>query len=96
MTLKRLGLTIDFPEGEDIWTESSYKFTRPGVEAMLAAADLELVEWHVDAAEYSRSRSRGRAHDRPPRRRGGVRGRRYSRARRTRSPRRARSTSTTT
>ena len=52
VTLKRLGLTIDFPEGEDIWTESSYKFTRPGVEAMLTEADLDLVEWHVDAAEY--------------------------------------------
>jgi L-histidine N-alpha-methyltransferase len=52
VTLQRLGLTIDFPEGEDIWTESSYKFTRPGVETMLAEANLELVEWHVDAAEY--------------------------------------------
>jgi L-histidine N-alpha-methyltransferase len=52
VTLKRLGLTIHFPEGEDIWTESSYKFTRPGVEAMLAEANLELVEWHVDAADY--------------------------------------------
>ena len=29
--LERLGLTIGFPAGEDIWTESSYKFTRSGV-----------------------------------------------------------------
>ena len=50
--LERLGLTIGFPEGEDIWTESSYKFTRSGVEAMLEQAELELAEWHVDDAEY--------------------------------------------
>jgi L-histidine N-alpha-methyltransferase len=50
--LERLGLTIDFPAGEDIWTESSYKFTRPGVESMLDEAGLELAEWHVDPAGY--------------------------------------------
>jgi len=50
--LERLGLTIGFPEGEDIWTESSYKFTRAGVEGMLAAARLRLVRWHVDPANY--------------------------------------------
>ncbi len=50
--LERLGLTIGFPEGEDIWTESSYKFTRPGIAAMLEEAGLELAEWHVDPAEY--------------------------------------------
>jgi L-histidine N-alpha-methyltransferase len=50
--LERLGLTIEFPEGEDIWTESSYKFTRSGVEGMLEQAELELAEWHVDDAAY--------------------------------------------
>lgn len=52
VTLQRLGLTIRLRAGEGIWTESSYKFTRPGVLAMLAAAGLRLVEWHVDPANY--------------------------------------------
>ena len=34
--LRRLGLTVRFRPGEGIWTESSYKFTRAGVEALLA------------------------------------------------------------
>jgi L-histidine N-alpha-methyltransferase len=50
--LGRLGLTIRFRPGEGIWTESSYKFTRPGVFTMLAEAGLRLVEWHVDPANY--------------------------------------------
>jgi L-histidine Nalpha-methyltransferase len=50
--LRRLGLTIRFRPGEDIWTESSYKFTREGVETMLADASLRLVRWHVDPANY--------------------------------------------
>lgn len=50
--LGRLGLTVRFRPGEDIWTESSYKFTRAGVEAMLADASLDLVHWHVDPANY--------------------------------------------
>ncbi|HSL49803.1 MAG TPA: L-histidine N(alpha)-methyltransferase [Candidatus Deferrimicrobiaceae bacterium] len=50
--LGRLGLTLRFRPGEDIWTESSYKFTRAGVEAMLAGAGLDLVQWHVDPANY--------------------------------------------
>ena len=50
--LRRLGLTIGFPAGEDIWTESSYKFTRPGVEAMLEEVGLRLAEWHTDPASY--------------------------------------------
>jgi L-histidine N-alpha-methyltransferase len=52
VTLGRLGLTVRFRPGEDIWTESSYKFTRAGVEAMLAGAGLDLVQWHVDPANY--------------------------------------------
>ena len=50
--LGRLGLTVRFRPGESIWTENSYKFTRPGVEAMLAAASLGLTQWHVDPANY--------------------------------------------
>jgi L-histidine N-alpha-methyltransferase len=46
--LERLHLTLDFEEGEDIWTESSYKFTRQSTEAMLAEAGLTLEEWHTD------------------------------------------------
>jgi L-histidine N-alpha-methyltransferase len=50
--LGRLGLTIRFRPGEGVWTESSYKFTRHGVEAMLGEAGLRLREWHVDPANY--------------------------------------------
>ena len=46
--IKGLDLVVPFAEGDDIWTESSYKFTRPGVEAMLAAADLALDRWLTD------------------------------------------------
>jgi L-histidine N-alpha-methyltransferase len=52
VTLRRLDLTIRFDAGEGIWTESSYKFTRPGVERMLARAGLRLVRWDVDPANY--------------------------------------------
>jgi len=50
--LGRLGLQIRFRPGDGIWTESSYKFTREGVESMLAMARLRLVRWHVDPANY--------------------------------------------
>ena len=46
------GLTIRFRRGEAIWTESSYKFTRPGVESLLDAVGLRLHRWHVDPANY--------------------------------------------
>ncbi len=49
--LRRLGLTIRIEEGEGIWTESSYKFTPAATRAMLQAAGLELVGWHVDPDE---------------------------------------------
>jgi L-histidine N-alpha-methyltransferase len=49
--LSRLGMTIDFDEGEDIWTESSYKFTRASTEAMLADAGLGMEEWYTDEGE---------------------------------------------
>jgi L-histidine N-alpha-methyltransferase len=50
--LGRLGLTVHFRPGEDVWTENSYKFTRAGVELMLAEAGLELAQWHVDPDNY--------------------------------------------
>jgi uncharacterized SAM-dependent methyltransferase len=50
--LGRLGVTVRFRPGEDIWTESSYKFTREGVETMLADASLRLGRWYVDPANY--------------------------------------------
>jgi L-histidine N-alpha-methyltransferase len=43
-----LGLTLAFADGDDIWTESSYKFTRAGVEAMLADAALSVERWLTD------------------------------------------------
>jgi L-histidine N-alpha-methyltransferase len=50
--LGRLGLTVRLRAGESIWTESSYKFTRAGVESMLADAGLDLARWHVDPDNY--------------------------------------------
>ena len=47
--LERLDLTLDFDEGDGIWTENSYKFTREGSVAMLAEAGLELEDWSTDA-----------------------------------------------
>jgi L-histidine N-alpha-methyltransferase len=47
--LKGLDLTLDFDEGDGIWTENSYKFTRGSTETVLAEAGLELEEWHTDA-----------------------------------------------
>ena len=47
--LRALPLTLDFDEGDGIWTENSYKFTREGTEAALADAGLELEEWYTDA-----------------------------------------------
>ncbi|HET7344183.1 MAG TPA: L-histidine N(alpha)-methyltransferase [Methylomirabilota bacterium] len=48
--LGRLGLTLRLPAGEDIWTESSYKFTRASAAAMLAEASLAPEGWFTDAA----------------------------------------------
>ncbi len=50
--LRRLGLTVRFAPGEGIWTESSYKFSRAGIEALLGDAGLRLARWHVDPANY--------------------------------------------
>lgn len=46
--LRALELVLDFDEGDGIWTESAYKFTRESVVAMLSEAGLALDEWHTD------------------------------------------------
>ena len=46
-----LDLTLPFAEGDDIWTESSYKFTRAGAETMLGAASFVIERWLTDPAE---------------------------------------------
>ncbi|HEY7870606.1 MAG TPA: L-histidine N(alpha)-methyltransferase [Methylomirabilota bacterium] len=50
--LGRLGLAVHFRTDEHLWTENSYKFTRAGVEVMLAEAGLGLAQWHVDPDNY--------------------------------------------
>jgi len=49
--IRALGLTVTIAAGESIWTESSYKFTRESVTAMLADAGLPLREWYTDAGD---------------------------------------------
>jgi len=46
--LRAIDLAVTVAAGERIWTESSYKFTRPGVQAMLEEAGLGLEQWHTD------------------------------------------------
>ncbi len=46
-----LDLEVDFAAGEEMVTELSCKFTRPGVAAMYRDAGLELLEWHTDPGE---------------------------------------------
>jgi L-histidine N-alpha-methyltransferase len=46
-----LDLTLAFEAGADIWTESCYKFTRAGVDAMLAEAGLALEQWLTDSED---------------------------------------------
>ena len=46
--VRALDLTVRFNAGDDIWTESSHKFTRPGVDAMLAASGLVVDRWLTD------------------------------------------------
>lgn len=45
-----LDLDVAFSEGEEMRTEISAKFRRPGIEAELAAAGFDLVRWMTDAA----------------------------------------------
>jgi L-histidine N-alpha-methyltransferase len=47
--LRRLDLAIELAEGEGIWTESSYKFTRASVAGMLAEAGMAMEAWYTDA-----------------------------------------------
>lgn len=49
VTLDSLGLTVGFGEGEEMRTEISTKFRRPGVVGELAAAEFELEQWWTDA-----------------------------------------------
>jgi L-histidine N-alpha-methyltransferase len=49
--VRALDLTVRFAAGDGIWTESSYKFTRPRVEEMLADAGLGLAGWWTDEKE---------------------------------------------
>ena len=46
--LRDVDLTVEVAAGESIWTESSYKFTRETVEAMLTASGLGLDRWYSD------------------------------------------------
>jgi L-histidine N-alpha-methyltransferase len=48
--IRALGLTVRIGSQESIWTESSYKFTRATVVAMLGDAGLSLRRWYTDAA----------------------------------------------
>jgi len=43
-----LDMTIDVESGDDIWTESSYKFTQASTDAMLRDAGLALERWYTD------------------------------------------------
>jgi L-histidine Nalpha-methyltransferase len=45
-----IGLTVRFAAGEEMRTEVSAKFCRPGVEAELAAAGLAMRSWWTDSA----------------------------------------------
>jgi L-histidine Nalpha-methyltransferase len=47
--IRAVDLTVTIAPEEGIWTESSYKFTRSGVAAVLEASGLGLEHWHTDA-----------------------------------------------
>jgi L-histidine N-alpha-methyltransferase len=51
VTVKRLGLQINFQAGEEMRTEISAKFTRDRVEADFRAAGLRLERWYTDDEE---------------------------------------------
>jgi L-histidine N-alpha-methyltransferase len=50
VTIERLALQVPFARGEELRTEISAKFRRPGVERELEAAGLEVAEWWTDPA----------------------------------------------
>ncbi|MBM3219180.1 MAG: L-histidine N(alpha)-methyltransferase [Candidatus Rokubacteria bacterium] len=49
--LPGVDMVLDIEPGDDIWTESSYKFTRASTEAMLRDAGLTLEAWYTDDAQ---------------------------------------------
>ena len=49
VTVRDLGLTVDFGAGEEMRTEISAKFRRSGIEAELAAAGLKTLQFWTDA-----------------------------------------------
>jgi L-histidine Nalpha-methyltransferase len=49
--LSTIDMVLDIEAGDDIWTESSYKFTRDSTEAMLGDAGLALDRWYTDDAQ---------------------------------------------
>ncbi|MEO8696151.1 MAG: L-histidine N(alpha)-methyltransferase [Acidimicrobiales bacterium] len=51
VTIRAIGITVDFAEREEVRTEISAKFRRNRVCAELAAAGLEVLAWLPDAAE---------------------------------------------
>jgi L-histidine N-alpha-methyltransferase len=52
ITIPTLGLTVDFAPREELRTEISAKFTRPRLEADLAAAGMELAGWYTDERDW--------------------------------------------
>jgi L-histidine N-alpha-methyltransferase len=46
----RLGIELDFVDGEDLRTETSAKFRPDGVRAELRQAGMEMTEWWTDGA----------------------------------------------
>ena len=48
--VRDLGLTVTFADGEEMRTEVSAKFRRPGVEAELASAGFAMRSWWTDSA----------------------------------------------
>ena len=50
VVIDRLGMDVQFADGEELRTEISAKFRHEGVERELAAAGLQLTEWWTDTA----------------------------------------------
>lgn len=47
-----LDMTVEFAEGESIWTENSHKFTRETASEMLEQAGMSLDTWYTDELGY--------------------------------------------
>jgi L-histidine N-alpha-methyltransferase len=48
VTFRDLGMTVAFERGEEMRTEISTKFARPGLEGIYAEAGLVLTDWWTD------------------------------------------------